>query len=342
MPTTVTSKIGMTNTPVTMDYSTLQSWEDACPANLVTADQIWKGECYDQGEFTATGAGILSISGATTDSTRYVHLDCAAGASFADKAAVRTTPLAYSASNGVAIRYTGSNYHVDFIWNQINYTRIRGLQIKIASGSAQQWGFRIGGTGALVEKCISENFRQGMRLDGGSPTVNNCLVIGCSEMGINVANTVVINGCTIVKGTGTGIRTNTYSNLTLKNSAVFGYSVAAFIGGTGSSVYNANSCNNASDATNIPGSNNVTLPFNTEQFQNITNDFRVGTGFGLRAGIYDSTNIPNDVSGQARDSQKPWIGCWESTDLPNATLDAVGETGRRKDAVARPVSAGWL
>ena len=38
MPTTTTKTIGSTG-----DYSTLQAWEDACPANLVTADEIWRG-----------------------------------------------------------------------------------------------------------------------------------------------------------------------------------------------------------------------------------------------------------------------------------------------------------
>lgn len=37
MPTTVTSKIGATNSPVTMDYSTVQSWEDASPSDLTVS-----------------------------------------------------------------------------------------------------------------------------------------------------------------------------------------------------------------------------------------------------------------------------------------------------------------
>ena len=69
MPTTVVKSIGTTG----RDYSTLQAWEDACPANLVSDDKIWKGECYNDSEFTSG----LHVSGITTDSTRYVWLTAA-------------------------------------------------------------------------------------------------------------------------------------------------------------------------------------------------------------------------------------------------------------------------
>ncbi len=73
MPTDVIKTIGQTSSPITPDYSTLQAWEDASPANLVTADQRWIGECLDQGTFT----GALTISGTTVDATRYTILRCA-------------------------------------------------------------------------------------------------------------------------------------------------------------------------------------------------------------------------------------------------------------------------
>ena len=54
-------------------YSTLQAWEDACPANLRTQNKIWQGACYKDSEFTSAST-LLTISGETTDAARYLHL----------------------------------------------------------------------------------------------------------------------------------------------------------------------------------------------------------------------------------------------------------------------------
>jgi len=39
MPTTTVKVIGTSG-----DYTTIQGWEDACPANIVTTDEIWEGQ----------------------------------------------------------------------------------------------------------------------------------------------------------------------------------------------------------------------------------------------------------------------------------------------------------
>jgi hypothetical protein len=97
------------------DYSTLQAWEDACPANLVTADQIWQGQCKNQ-EF-ALNATVLNIAGTTTDATRYIELTTEAGASFRDHASKATNALRYDATKGAGIRAT--NAYGKPIWVQV-------------------------------------------------------------------------------------------------------------------------------------------------------------------------------------------------------------------------------
>ena len=123
MPTPVVSSIGTTG----RDYSTLQAWEDACPANLVTADQIWKGECYNDSEFTAK----VVISGQTTDATRYVWLTAAAGQSFQDHASARTNPLVYDQSKGVGVRGGPDS----LVTLNSDYARATRLQIKQTSAT---------------------------------------------------------------------------------------------------------------------------------------------------------------------------------------------------------------
>ena len=69
MATTVTKTIRASGG----DYTTVSAWEagrQAANANLVTADVIEVGECYDDWE---TGlANTCTISGFTADSTRYL------------------------------------------------------------------------------------------------------------------------------------------------------------------------------------------------------------------------------------------------------------------------------
>src|SRR5262245_24237165 len=122
MPTTVTKTIG---TAGGRDYSTLQAWEDACPADLTSVDQIWKGEAYNDSEFTAA----LAVAGITTDSTRYPWLTAATGQSFQDNANVRTNALRYNQSNGVGLQ-ANVNYANGVIDVYITFFRLTRFQVK--------------------------------------------------------------------------------------------------------------------------------------------------------------------------------------------------------------------
>jgi hypothetical protein len=154
MPTTVVSTIGSGR-----DYSTIQAWEDACPANLVSADQIWKGLLYDEGGGT-NGEWTIStnviFSGVTTDATRYVWLDAAAGRSFVDNANRLTNALRYNNANGVAIRGNGSYTGpiVDIGYN-VKFTRLQIKRLSAAANGADQI-VNIAGP-FVVDQCILSN-----------------------------------------------------------------------------------------------------------------------------------------------------------------------------------------
>lgn len=314
MPTDVISKVGQTNSPTTMDYSTLQAWEDACPANLVTADQRWIGECYDQGTFT----GRVTVSGQTTDATRYVILRCATGASFADKAGVRTTALTYNESNGVSINPNGLSDSAVRVDTQ--FTQIDGLQIRDRSAYANA-SLALRAANTKAKRCIFYTAlnNAAVVLQNSSADLINCLleVAGASP-------TYAINhfgrafGCTIVRigsAGGTAVMSE-YSSTVLKNCAVFGFSTFSAAATAAGSDYNATDLSSAST-----GSHNATSLTYASQFTNSASDYRAASGGGLHAGTPDSTNTPADITSTTRDLTTPWIGCWENVAAPGGTFN---------------------
>lgn len=124
MPTVVTKTIG---TAGGRDYSSISTWMAACPADLVTADRVYRGEVYNDSEFVITAQ--LSIgSGVTTDATRYIELTAAAGQSFVDHPDVRQNALRIDPSKGVTVT-CNTGYTVIFV-ALAKYTRISRLQVR--------------------------------------------------------------------------------------------------------------------------------------------------------------------------------------------------------------------
>lgn len=322
MPTIVVSSIGTTG----RDYSTLQAWEDACPANLVSADQVWKGECYNDSEFTAG----VTISGQTTDSTRYVWLTAAAGQSFKDHASVRTNPLTYDQSKGVGLK--GSSAFTAIISSNVN-TQITRLQIWNTTAYGSQ-GVVIYANASRVEDCVIRNDYAGaycLRFDSGSTAyaINCVFIVANSDSGSTAANSGVLINCTAVRPSSFsagGTAFIRYYGLSVKNCAAFGFTT--FRSGTGSSYYtgsyNASDC--AADAQDTNSTGGLTF---ANCFENTTNDFRLKAGSPLiDAGNTDATNAPNDITGTARDATTDGdIGAWEytaggggGTDIPEHLL----------------------
>lgn len=307
MPTTVVKKIGATNSPTVMDYSTLAAWVAACPADLTVADQIWKGECYDQGKFTAG----VTISGITTDSTRYVWLTCASGASFSTKAGVRSTALFFNSTTGSGVAVDGATGSLI----SANYTRLDGLQIK---STDYHTPLTVTGSNCTVQNCILTK-DAGSVAGGNVATVTyaNCLILMNGSSGTAVSSIAAFRNCTFVNAGSAGSAAalqSDYNAASAQNCAFFGF----FKNLAGTSTLNSSSDYNASDLSSIAtagggGSHNVTSLTFSSQFISTTTDFRATFGSGLHAGTPDSTNAPLDISLTARDATTPYIGAWEAT-----------------------------
>lgn len=306
MATTVVKTIGTGG-----DYSTLQAWEDACPANLVTADQVWQGQLKNQ-EFVS-GSPLLTISGTTVDSTRYVELTTEAGASFADHANKATNALRYNASNGAGIRWTGT-YGTAITISQ-SYTRISKLQIT-ATGSSNAAACLSSGSIDYVDhnQCIFE----------GKTTATTVSMVGSNS---RLRNSLVVarhaSAGSIVQGTaGTNIYNSTLVSTagTATNGFLSNYGTAicknVYVGNVTNATAGSASVTKTTSFTSVSGppSGWSAAAFSTATFESITDgshDLRLKTGSALiDAGTTESTYAANDVIGTARSGT--WdVGAWE-------------------------------
>jgi len=324
MATVVTKSIGTTG----RDYSTLQAWEDAIPTNLVTADEAWVGECYNDSEFTA---GVV-ISGHTVNSTHTIKLTVADGHSFMDHATVRDNPLIYDQSKGAGVSASPFNQAV-IAFNQ-NYVTVERLQIKRPSNS---YGASVVGTNdfwpqSMVRDCIIQKAHSGNASIATirKSSIINCLVLdtGGNGNGIALSNGGLALNCTVARSsslsaTGTGI-TSGYSGNTLKNCAIFGFATDCSASGiSASSDYNATDVSGG----NLPGANSLTGLVYADQFVSTTGDWRLKAGSSLiDSGNVDGTNAPNDITGIVRDAGLNGdIGAWE---YRITTVKSIGTTGR--------------
>lgn len=311
MTTTVTKTIGSAGG---RDYSTMQAWEDAAPANLVTSDQIWRGECYNDSTFTAN----VFIAGSTTDATRYKFLTAAAGQSFVDAGAA----LRYNASNGVTINFSGGYAAaIDVTEDNFHLTRIQ------SKGTNQtECSFYGKANYAYVDQCIFQGIAVGswgnvVHLIGG--TISNCLIVRVPGgvgtdpvLYLNSTQTRAAINCTLIfQGTfvsgSRGIR-NEYSGTgaTNRNLAVFGFDIP---------VQNEaadGSQNNYTNASTAVAGWTGGVSFSTSTFVNITassEDYKLVAGSALRdAGTTDTTNAPRDIFGVARPRGPAFdVGCFE-------------------------------
>jgi len=310
MPTTTVKSIG---TGGGRDYSTLQSWEDAAPATLVTADEIWQGECYNDSEFT----GTLTISGSTVDSTRYKVLTVATGESFADHADAQTNPLRYDQSKGVGLLHTTS--FTDAITVSENYFRMSRMQIfRNLSGSANRAVYNSGVTHQRLERCLIESDNDTYVVRAWTNGLNySCLFVSRS----NTHDAIYSGGdpdhelinCTLAvpsdKTAATdGISASFNSGWVVKNCAIFGVAnVGTSSGVTYTTCYTDDNTSLPTGVTNLAYDTSTGSGF--ENTTDATRDFRIKSTSGLiDVGTTDSKGSP-DIVGTARTTYD--VGAWE-------------------------------
>lgn len=310
MATIITSIIGTGG-----DYTTIQAWEDACPSNLVTSDEIWQGKVKNQ-EFSVTN-GVVLISGMTTDSTRYIELTTDTGASFVDHADLQTNALRYNASNGAGL-ISNNNYFAPVRVDSGLYVRISKLQIK-QSGIAH--GYTSLSTAFVtLDQCIIESGGAVVcSLAGDSTYVSNSLIVG-NRGSTGTALVVLTFGsdlynCTLVavNSAYSNAFDGSYSTPVVKNCAVFNCTAIK----TGGNTPTYTSC--VTDVASPPSGFTGSVAFSTSSgayFENITagsHDLRIKAGSALiDAGSTESTYAATSINGISRPSGSAYdVGCWE-------------------------------
>jgi len=319
MPTTVTHSIGTAS----RDYSTLQAWHDAGPADLTTADQLWRGECYNDSEFTSTST-FLTVS-KTTDATRYFLLTTAAGQGFRSAGGIATAPLRYDQSKGVGVRFNGG-YATMFSGSGVTGLVIDGLQIYYDSGSASNYAPAVYNMMGVQNCIIETRMTSGFFLHFVRQIINSVVVVrGTSFSGDavrtssgtdRIINSTIVRPSDLTAG-GKGIDTQDgFPQVT--NCAVFNFTtnfvgtIASYAAGSGN---NASSVATTSIAGGSGGNNQGSLTFST-QFQSTadsTRDWRAASGgalttTGVRAQTYTNDL---DIIGASRSTTTPSIGARE-------------------------------
>lgn len=318
---TVTHTIGTSS----RNYSTLQAWEDAIPADLVADGNSYVGECYNDSEFTAR----VSIAGHTTSSSNTITLTCATGQSFSDNASVQSNALRYNQANGVGL-LVSTDYgscidtqvaHVTISKMQMKASGFQGRAVVSSSGDAPNVHWhrnilqgRVDNNGAFNYVVINNGrfgkFTQNVVIASAATTGGGGLKLTYQ------ASTEPIVGNTFVvpsdRAAGTnGVLMNANVSATLTNNAVFGF--ATSFANTGTALAGSN---NASDVTIGFGTSNQASKTYANQFQNTTNaslDLRLKTGADcIDNGVTDSVNGTPDIAGTTRPVGAAYdIGAWE-------------------------------
>ena len=327
MATTVVKTIGTGG-----DYSTLQAWEDACPANLVSADQIWQGQCKNQ-EFVVSGT-VLTISGTTVDATHYVELTTEAGASFVDHADKATNALRYNTANGAALRGSGA-WVSSFAINQ-QYTRISKLQFSNSfNGSGS--GLTIFAESGLTwfDRCIVEGHGRSITgvfdLYGAGSVVSNCVLI--QKNNLNTATIAQIGGASAYNVTLAALGTTADIGIKVLYGATL---TNVYVGNAATTFSSANTATNCYTSQSSPPAGWTNAAFSTATFENVTSgthDLRLKAGSALiNAGANSATYSPTDIIGTARTSGAYDVGAWEyvaagDTTAPTLTSPSVTAVG---------------
>lgn len=322
----VTGNAHGTGLPV---YSTIEAWEAACPSDLVAADQVWKGLCYNDGEFTPVGT--LTIGGNTTDATRYMWLTAAAGQSFGEHPTALTNALRYDQTKGVGVKANGE-YNGNNVTVSSAYTLIEKMQFKFDYGSSQI-GLEIAAANCTVRNSIAyRTFDYG----GGAGTlvINaeysqaiNCLFVcdsptqagpfGCTSNSSAAINCTMISTVTRTNGGAIG---NGYGSPIIRNCLGLGFANfardASFYLGAGSG-YNATDkayvSGNNPDMGPVPSYSLTGLNLAATVVAQSVLDARIKSGaLVIGAGIRDAVfTLDLDIIGQPRSLTAPTIGCWE-------------------------------
>ena len=324
MVTDVIKKIGTDGGP-SRDYSTLQTWENAIPADLrngTGTNEQWIGEVYDDGLLSTSGIN-LDVNGHQTNTTHRIILRPAAGEGFADKA----TRIDYMGTGfGASCRNTGT-YIDGTIRVNDSWVNIEGMQVQYSASSG---GFvaRCTNNDVFFKECVLETLaNQTGRVIGSDANSRihywNCLIntddsatITSSQIdnvGSFINNTVVKPSGRTGSGTGcdVGFRECDIINCVVANISNAFKTDAGYTGN-----YNAME----QSGTDLPGSSGPgggMVP--ADMWVSQSNNFKIKAGSALiKAGNRQSEAL-TDIFGTPRAAGlDASVGCHEFIAPPTA------------------------
>jgi len=329
MPTTNVKTIGGT----TPDYATIALWEAAIPANLITTDEIWRGECRD---VTFSEADVALGSGVTTDATRYPILTREAGSNW--DGTIANGPVVDEATGTATTNGYGLLIDCDFF--RVVGIRVSNSQTK-NTGNSSMWACiaTSAGPGAdsTIAQCICHDanptdYRTYALHHVSEPTSadtynwlnNQAINLGASGdraraiapawwmtgITMNMIGNVVFNsdwasgfGMYVGDDGGSACTANVYNNVMFSNGGGVGYVTAGF----GSSTLNAT--NNGSSDTTTPGTSTFNSLTQATELVSVTGgseDLHLDSGSTILGDGSDRGTTPTlveiDIDGYDRDA----------------------------------------
>lgn len=280
------------------DYSSRSAWEAAQQGNLVTLDEIHRGEIYNFSDTTS-----FTVDGSTTDATRYMEI--VAPTSDIHAGIYNTSKARLEVSAGFSTPLTIAD----------DYFRLTGEQIFRNSASGDRSCIEVQSSNVRLERCILKSTGTGgtttcIFASGGGANcwVSNTLIYDCLEgfqlsfnddarlynvtikdcgTGLDTVSSRTIFGKNVLIDNCTVCCANTGGTLTLTTCASSDGTADDF-GGTGNRVTQTFTfVNAAADDFHLSGSDAGALDFGTDLSADATYPITIDIDGDTRSGSWD-------------------------------------------------------
>ena len=270
-------------------YTSLSAWEAGEQANLTTLDEIRTGVCYN--DWPSGLDNNVTISGSTTDATRFMRITVAAGHRHDGTAA----------HSGFWLKRAHNASAIVLIFGQPG-TQIDGLDIEQTSTGEDYRCIRnLDSASVQISNCVVKSVSGaagGGIQSNGNATIRSCYAYQCARGGFNITdsdrvyNSVSANNLFGFIGAGAP---------QVKNCVAYSCTYSYF------SLTGTNSNNNAASNTETLGSAPITGVTSAAFANAASNDFHLSSGSVLRgAGVNLYSDFQTDIDGDTWPSSGAW------------------------------------
>jgi outer membrane protein assembly factor BamB len=277
-------------------FQTLQGWEDARGGDLVSGNRREVGVAYNDGPFNVG----VSISGSTTDSSRYMTLTVA-------------RPHRHFGIPGVGARIDANLTPAGEVLVDVDHTQVEWLEVTRVVGTA----VRVRASGVRLGQLLVHGSDDGVRLSGGgghSFTIRNSIVYGNTGDGIEgdeVTDSIVVENCTVYGNGGDGLDETTGTPFTVTNTISMNNGSDDFAIPGGIQSYTI-----SSDGTGSLTGRTATTLINPGPGDWVVFNDPVGGDFHLRASpendaVDAGTNLPVSVASDVDEQPRPSGNFWD-------------------------------